>query len=187
MSIRLQPRRFVAGFTVIELMTVVVIAAILVVIALPSFNDFLARSRVEGVFRELQTDVQLARSESASRNVPVRMTFGVGCYLIHTHPTGAGASSCTQAGAPTIGASATQIKTTQLQAGTSAAFAPQNSLTYLAFDPIRGTATWDGGAAAGTVNVTSTAGAWQLQVNVLVTGRVQTCSPSASTKGYATC
>ena len=187
MSIRLQLRLRCAGFTMVELMVALVVAAVLVAIAIPSFTGMLARNRLDGVFNELQTDVQLARTESVSRNLPVRVTFGVGCYVIHTHPAGAGATSCSQSGPSTIGASATEIKTMQLQPGTSTSFAPQSSLTYVEFDPVRGTATWDGGAVTGSVNVTSSAGAWQLQVNVLATGRVQTCSPGGSMKGYTTC
>jgi type IV fimbrial biogenesis protein FimT len=187
MSIRLQSRLRCAGFTMVELMVALVVAAVLVAIAIPSFTGMLARNRLDGVFNELQTDVQLARTESVSRNLPVRVTFGVGCYVIHTHPVGAGATSCSQGGASTIGASASEIKTAQLQAGTSTSFAPQSSLTFVEFDPVRGTATWDGGAVTGSVSVTSSAGAWQLQVNVLATGRVQTCSPGGSMKGYTTC
>jgi type IV fimbrial biogenesis protein FimT len=187
MSIRLHSRLRCAGFTMVELMVALVVAAVLVAIAIPSFTGMLARNRLDGVFNELQTDVQLARTESVSRNLPVRVTFGVGCYVIHTHPAGAGATSCSQGGPSTIGASATEIKTMQLQPGTSTSFAPQSALAYVEFDPVRGTATWGGGAVTGSVNVNSSAGVWQLQLNVLATGRVQTCSPGGSMKGYTTC
>ena len=91
----------------IELIVVLAVTAILAAIVIPSFSNLLARNRLDGVYTELQTDVQLARTEAVSRNLPVRVTFGVGCYVIHTHPTGAGATSCTQGAASTIGASAT--------------------------------------------------------------------------------
>ena len=175
------------GMTLVELLVVLVVIVVVLGLAMPSFNNMLARKRVEGVHTELQTDVQLARSEAVSRSRPVRVTFGAGCYLVHTHPVGAGASSCTQGAASTIDANATEIKTMQLAAGTTATLAPLNSLNYVEFDPVRGTATWDGGGATGAVNINSTMGTWQLQVNTLATGRVQTCSPSGSMTGFTPC
>jgi prepilin-type N-terminal cleavage/methylation domain-containing protein len=51
---QLMPSR-VRGFTIIELMTVLVVVGVLAVIAIPSFNDLLARRRLEGVTTDLST------------------------------------------------------------------------------------------------------------------------------------
>lgn len=56
------------GFTLIELMIVVLISAILAMIAIPSFQEFLAKSRVNGSVNLLTTSFDLARSEALSRN-----------------------------------------------------------------------------------------------------------------------
>jgi type IV fimbrial biogenesis protein FimT len=178
-------RRRAGGFTIIELMTVMVIAAVLLVIAVPSFRDFFAKRRVEGVFSELQTDLQLARSEAVSRGRPARVTFGPSCYVVHVAAPGS-STTCTQT-TETVSAGDTKIKLVQLQGGTNAALAPQSSLTFVEFDSVRGTATWNGSGAVAAIDATSTAGPWQLRATTLATGRVQICSPGATVEGFASC
>jgi type IV fimbrial biogenesis protein FimT len=56
------------GFTLIELMTVVVISAILLVIAVPSFENLIKRSNVDSIQSKLSSAFATARTEAASRN-----------------------------------------------------------------------------------------------------------------------
>ena len=56
------------GFTLIELMIVILVVAILAMIAIPSFQELLARSRVNGSVNLLTTSFDLARSEALSKN-----------------------------------------------------------------------------------------------------------------------
>jgi type IV fimbrial biogenesis protein FimT len=56
------------GFTLIELMTVMLILAILMAIAIPSFRDFAADSRTSAVTSDLVTALNLARSEALHRS-----------------------------------------------------------------------------------------------------------------------
>lgn len=56
------------GFTVIELMTVIAIALILTMIAVPSFMDSMRRNAVTGRVNELLGALQIARSEAVTRN-----------------------------------------------------------------------------------------------------------------------
>jgi len=178
------------GFTLIELMTVIVIAAILMAIAAPSFKDFLAKKRVEGVLTELATDLQFARSEAVQRNANVRVTFGTGCYVIHT--VGSTATSCTQSGGASPGTGAVEIKTVKLDAGSTVSFSPNESLTYVMFDSVRAMASWDGTNEqadgeedTGSINVNSSVGAWQLRASINPMGRTKTCSPDGSVSGYS--
>lgn len=174
------------GVTLIELMVVLVIVAILLMVVAPSFSDLIARKRVEGTLTELNTDLQFARSEAAQRNTNVRITFGTGCYVIHT--LGSTNTSCTQAGNPTLGTDAIQIKLVQTAAASTVSFSPNNTLTYLMFDSVRAMATWDGtNALSGSVDITSNGGAWQLRTSVTAMGRTQTCSPNSSITGYQAC
>jgi prepilin-type N-terminal cleavage/methylation domain-containing protein len=185
------------GFTFIELMIVVAIAAILIVIAAPSFADFLAKRRIEGTMAELVTDVQFARSEAVSRNEAVRMTFGTGCYVIHRAVISgsAAAVSCTRA-TKSINPAVAEIKTVQLDANRPVALVPM--VTFFEFDPVRGMASNNlSPAADGRVDVcvknpsNETCGTaakdWRLQAVLTLMGRVETCSPSGTGyfSGYA--
>ena len=173
-----------AGFTIIELLTVVAIAAILIAIAAPSFNEFLAKRRVEGTMAELVTDIQYARSEAVSRNAPVRMTFGTGCYVIHLASGTATASTCA------IDPVSAEIKTVPIDT-TRLFLKPVASLTHFQFDPVRGMASNDSSPAGnGRVEVCvrnaagtdcgTAATAWRLAAVLTVMGRVETCSPGGA-------
>ena len=71
------------GLTLMELMVTVAIMAILLVLAAPSFNSFLARGRLIGAAEGLAQDLQLAKSEALRRNASVTISFstlGAWCY-----------------------------------------------------------------------------------------------------------
>ena len=71
------------GLTLVELMVPVAIMAILVVLAVPSFNAFLARERLSEAAEGLAQDLQLAKSEALRRNADVTISFSPGgawCY-----------------------------------------------------------------------------------------------------------
>ncbi len=60
-----------SGFTLIEMMLVVVVMSILVAIAAPSFDSLTKKNNVEALQSQLLTALAVARSEAASRNRPV--------------------------------------------------------------------------------------------------------------------
>ena len=167
-----------SGFTLLELIVVVAVAAVLVSLAAPSFREFFAKRRVEGVASELNTDLQYARSEAVARNAVVRITFGTNCYVIHLDSATA---SCDQT-SKSISPASAEIKTVQLDAGSSVTLSPQGGITFIAFDPVRGT---PGVASAVDAN-SSVGGSWQVRSAMSLAGRVSTCSPNGSIKGYAT-
>ncbi len=174
-----------AGFTMIELLVTLSIVAVLLAVAAPSFNTFLARKRVEGAMSELGTDLQYARSEAVARNADVHVTFGSGCYVIHLE-VGATAT-CTRTTKAIIPATA-EIRTVQLDSGSPVAITPSNTLTYIGFEPLRGLADWDGtDINIGSVVVDDGSGQRSLRISVGPTGRTNTCSPSGQVKGYTQC
>jgi type IV fimbrial biogenesis protein FimT len=75
-------RRNTAGLTLIEVLVVVVIAAVLLVLAVPSFGDANARKRVEGVAGELHTDLQYAKSQAAATNQAVSLVTTEHGYIV---------------------------------------------------------------------------------------------------------
>jgi type IV fimbrial biogenesis protein FimT len=162
------------GFTLIELMVVVALAAVLLALAVPNFVATLAKNRFEGAVNEMVTDIQYARSEAVSRNVDV--TFAVGatrtCYTV----SAAGACDCTAS--PVCSGGPVEIKTVQFaESGAQAA-----SAVSFAFEPVRGALT----GATTQVDMTRAGYPWALRAEVAAIGRVRICTPSNFT-GYPTC
>ena len=61
------------GFTLIELMVVISVAAILAAVGVPSFKHFIANQRVKSTSIELTGALFLARSEAVKRNANVTL------------------------------------------------------------------------------------------------------------------
>ncbi len=63
-----------AGFTLIELMMTLVIAAILISVAVPSFREFRTNQQIKLTGQSLQSAFQLARTEAIKRSADVFVT-----------------------------------------------------------------------------------------------------------------
>lgn len=62
-----------AGFTLIELMTVVSIIAILMMVAAPSLRDAMLGARMTAMVNDTMADLNVARSEAVKRNATVTL------------------------------------------------------------------------------------------------------------------
>ncbi len=61
------------GFTIIELMIVMVILGVMVSLAGPSMRDLIIRTRLKSVASDLHTSLMLARSEAIKRNAAMQL------------------------------------------------------------------------------------------------------------------
>ncbi len=71
-----------SGFTLIELITTLVIAGILMALAAPSFSNFIKNNRLTTQANELLADLAFARSEGVKRAAPItvcKSTDGITC------------------------------------------------------------------------------------------------------------
>jgi type IV fimbrial biogenesis protein FimT len=66
------------GFTLIELMVAIMVLAILLGVAVPSFRDAALGSRLTAYANDLVASAQIARSEAIKRNAPVRLCVSAG-------------------------------------------------------------------------------------------------------------
>ena len=62
---------YMAGFTLIELVIVVALAAIIMTFAVPSYQNLIANNRITSHTNELVMGINMARSEAVKRNVRV--------------------------------------------------------------------------------------------------------------------
>jgi len=82
------PCRNSAGFTLIEMMATMGVAAILMAIAIPGFFSALPGLRLNDAARQIATDLQLARMRAISQNNTNTVTFntGTGVYSFTLSP-----------------------------------------------------------------------------------------------------
>ena len=169
------------GFTLVELATVLAVAAVLAGSAVPSLADFTAARRLDGVAAQLATDIQFVRSDAVARNTPVRFSVHNGadgsCYVLHT---GAAAScTCAASGPAVCSGNAREIKTVQLPAREGLAL--QSNAASLLFDPLHGTV-----SPTATLRVIGSQGrAIHHVVNLM--GRLRSCSPQGAVAGLPAC
>jgi prepilin-type N-terminal cleavage/methylation domain-containing protein len=70
------------GFTVIELMATLGVAAILIAVAIPSFMSTLPGLRLNDAARQIATDLQQIRMKAIAQNLPYQMTFSTTTYVL---------------------------------------------------------------------------------------------------------
>lgn len=95
--LRVRTKRAVAGFTLLELMVTVAVAAILATLAAPSFRQYILNQRIKSASSDLVSALSLARSEAITRNCKVNIvqTGGswIGGWTVTTDATSCGAAT----------------------------------------------------------------------------------------------
>jgi len=153
------------GFSMLEILTTITLVGILVLIAVPMFQEQVARRRLEGIANELSADLQYARTEAISKNRQVQLIAAADGKSYSVNYV-------------TALPSAPMLKTLNLPAGVVAS--PPNETVR--FDALRGMA-----ATVGALTLTSPHTTGTLRASASVVGRVHLCSPSGGFTGYATC
>lgn len=69
------------GFTLIEALTVIALFAVMLALALPSFNDLIERYRIDSRVRALESTFAFARAEAMRRGANVTIRGVTGCSL----------------------------------------------------------------------------------------------------------
>lgn len=197
-----RPPRHVAGFTLVELLIVVALASLVLGLAAPSFTSFIQMQRLRGINAQLVTDIQFARSEAVSRNVPVHLRFQktgeMSCYTLYTNadpdPSGMLKCDCSAAeGSRCTNALLKEVRTVQVPAERSVFMSAAGNLTdNFSFDPRTG------GMVYGKHDFPAPApdeflidvyidGTRKLRDTVGLVGRVKVCSPAGSTMSETAC
>lgn len=169
------------GLTLIETAITLAVTAIVVGIAIPSFEQARKRRQLEGTAAQLQTDLHLARSLAVAQNRSLRMSFYAddqsSCYVVHSGKFGA--CTCGENGAAICDAGHTALRAVRLDAPRQ----PQllANVKSIAFEPTGGTVT-----PTATLRVRWTGGPAIHQVINLM-GRVRSCAPAPGLPGYPAC
>lgn len=182
----MQPTRWPkrSGFTLLELLITVAIAAALLGLGIPSFQGLIERARLKALTETVYSELQFAKAEALkglqSRAGDVRVTFKRDvmpqCFGMTRGDDNCDCSNdCTLDGAPRLIAMDERFPGVELAGSGN---------TTIKFDSIRGTAT------ANSVVVKSTGSDnKQLKVIVSTLGRIRICVPSGkeAIAGYERC
>jgi len=178
-----------AGFSLIELMVTIAVLAVLLGIAIPSFQSMLEKHRLVGAAEQLYEDLQYARTEAIKKNRQVTASFTTGsdwCYGLDDDTTTV--CNCTnQAANCTVDGIQKIVRSTDFRGVSLTSTFMSNNLCI---EPRRGT------VGSGTINATtcsSTLGGrasfqnsatGTIDVIASSMGRIRICSDSASLTKY---
>ena len=167
------------GFTLIELIIAIVLTALLVTLAVPSFQIMLANGQIRTATQALYDGLQLARVEAIRRNERVVFTNSAGSNWTVT-----------------IEAGGTVVQTRSSNEGTrqaTVAVTP-NGATQVTFDSLgRVVANTDASASITTLDIDvptsliAAADSKEQRVSITTGGAVRTCDPNAAAGTGTSC
>jgi type IV fimbrial biogenesis protein FimT len=175
------PARRQRGITLVESTITLLVTAVAVGTAAPSFQQARLKRQLDGTAAQLATDLRHARSLAVAQRQSVRFSVqqhtGGSCYVIHTGPKQA--CSCDPQGAAMCQGGAQAFVSAGFPA--SGAVRISASAADVLIEPDRGTVT-----PTTTVRAHAADGRSVHQI-VNILGRVRACSPDGPTSGYPAC
>ncbi len=176
--------RKIKGFTLVELMFTVAIAAIVITVGIPMFTGMMDKNRLKGAAETLYADLQYARIASIKQNRPIRVSFNTakGCYgldddLATACDCGASPAFCTVQGVQKV------FSSDAFRGVTLAANFVNNDIV---FDPVRGTLQ-DMEDNLRQATFKSSDGKDDINVQVSFVGQTRKCTRSSNLWGYEKC
>jgi len=193
MKSRRRGSRRPGGFTLLELMITLAVAAIALALAIPTFDDINQKRQTTSQAEELSAFLSHAMSEAVKSNQSVSVS------LVHNSSTdwcigaheGAAACDCEQT--DTTAADYCSIEGVadmmDSSAHPKAQMVSHSADTTFAFDPIRGILETADLGSDHNFKLQSDNGNYALQVEVGNTGRIKVCNPDSSRKvpGFDSC
>jgi type IV fimbrial biogenesis protein FimT len=174
------PKANAAGFTLTELMIAVAILGILVMVALPNFQQMLRNWEVRAAAESVANGLQRARSEGVSRNTAVQFVLGAGTswtvdYVTKPVPTDPPLDS-----RPSTEGSPNTSLTALASDATPATTATFNNLGQVIANP-------DASKTLAQVNFTAAGGTQTLRVVLGAGGSARVCDPSLPAGNVRAC
>lgn len=162
------------GFTLIEMMIVVVIIGVLAAMTVPAFDDLIAKNRVKNATEDIYALLTQAKTEAVIRDQDLRVTINPNAWCIGFSTTAGCVCTVTD---PNDG-TACAVPVGAVNALRVVNGAEFNNVTLTdnsfggatVFDHVRST--------AGNGSMTITSGTWALQISIGVMGRVRICKPA---------
>lgn len=186
------------GFTLIEILIVIALAAVVLSLTVPSFKRLIVDQRLKGFTQQLVTDLQFARAEAATRNMPVlfsyRATGTESCYVIYTNGDTGAFCNCATTCTPVAGKNQPQeIRKVRMPFDTSVRLTA--GPLDIAFDNVNGGLVYGTTDFASPTPVTFIAftqvvgdSTRRLQTTVSPAGRPTVCNKGTTLiSGYAAC
>ncbi|MFN9708354.1 MAG: GspH/FimT family pseudopilin [Burkholderiales bacterium] len=168
------------GLTLPEILVVLSLLAITLSGAVPAFAAHRDYVRLKQASMQLVTDLQLARSESALRNLPVRWSWQPypegSCYILHT-----GRSTSCPCTLLSVHCEPGSLLLKSVRWGRKDQISLQSNVTSIRFDPTLGTST----PAARLKLTTSQGKSIDHVINIM--GRIRTCSTPDNRLGLPGC
>lgn len=180
------------GFTLIELMIAIAIAAILLALAMPSFRTFILNAQIRSATESMHAGLNLARTESLKRNARVSMWLvnglsatcarsatGTSWVVSVDNPANACSATSSSTAAPRLVQSragrdgSESVTVTAVNAGGTAA----SCITFNGFGGVEPTCTGGDTPIARFTFASSDASTRALQISV-VGGSIRTCNPA---------